>query len=134
MVRPSNASQNPGPQAIAKTTKPIEPTGATKRKKPKFKWSTLAERKIRHQTKQSAKKTALPRSAIRDAIRSITQELGLPAMRWGKDSVSALHLGTEDYIIHHLAAANVLAVSEQGKPTLTAKNMKNLETIKKLIA
>lgn len=108
------------------------PEGAAKRKTrkpPKFKWTTRVKREIRSEQRRSETKTALPRSAVRAVIMQVSQDLGLGANRWSKDAVSALHTGLEDYAVQFLRGSYVLAEREQGKPTLTQKNMQNLAKI-----
>lgn len=137
-VKPTDATagQNPksGGATYSQELKAIAavPTGAAKRKprkSPKFKWSTTAQRAIRQEIRRSEKKFAVPRSAVRAVISQVSQDMELRPKRWKKDAVTALHTGLEDFIVQFLEGSYVLAEGEQGKPTLTQKNMQNLARI-----
>ena len=108
---------------------PQEAEKQKSRKKPRYKWSTRARREILRERKRSETKHALPRSALRAVITELCQELEVGSIRWSKDAVSALHTGLEDYAVQFLQGSYVLAEGEQGRPTLTQKNMQNLARI-----
>jgi len=94
------------------------------RRKPRWKWRTVANRQIREQVRRSGKgKLAIPKAAMVRLVRQLA-----PGYQFEKEAISALCEVAEAHAVDALEAANILAVAEK-VPTLQRRHMQTVALI-----
>ena len=94
------------------------------RKKPRWKWRTVANRQIREQVRRSGKgKAAIPRAAMERLVRQFA-----PGYQFEKDAIKALIEVAEAHAVDALEAANIIAIAEK-VPTVQRRHMQTVALV-----
>jgi histone H3/H4 len=119
----------PPSEEVATTT-----TTTTKlaRAKPRWGWKTTSARHVRREIKASSTKRAINKTAFRNIVLAICQDLGVE-MRWKGMAMRAIQDVLEPLVIKRMAAAYTIVVHGAKKPTLKADHLISVARIRHIL-